>query len=54
MDKKVTGRRRRRRKLLLAHLKETIGYWELKEEALDIIQNHGGMEYPTYKRKKGD
>jgi hypothetical protein len=32
---KVTGRRRRRRKLLLDHLKETRGYCKLKEEALD-------------------
>jgi hypothetical protein len=31
----VTGRRRRRRKPLLDKLKETIGYWRLKEEALD-------------------
>ena len=31
----VTGRRRRRRKHLLDELKETRGYWKLKEEALD-------------------
>ena len=31
----VTGRRRRRRKHLLDDLKETRGYWKLKEEALD-------------------
>ena len=31
---KVTERRGRRRKQLLAHLKETILYWNLKEEAL--------------------
>jgi hypothetical protein len=33
--KEVTGRRGRRRKQLLNDLKETRGYWELKEEALD-------------------
>ena len=32
---KVTGRRGRRRKQLLNDLKETRGYWKLKEEALD-------------------
>jgi hypothetical protein len=32
---KVTGRRVRRRKQLLDDLKETRGYWKLKEEALD-------------------
>jgi hypothetical protein len=32
---KVTGRRGRRRKLLLDDLKERRGYWKLKEEALD-------------------
>jgi hypothetical protein len=31
----VTGRRVRRRKQLLDDLKETKGYWKLKEEALD-------------------
>jgi hypothetical protein len=31
----LTGRRRRRRKLLLNDLNETRGYWKLKEEALD-------------------
>jgi len=31
----VTGRRRRRRKNLLGDLKETGGYWKMKEEALD-------------------
>jgi hypothetical protein len=31
----VTGRRGRRRKQLLDDLKETTGYWKLKEEALD-------------------
>ena len=31
----VTGRRGRRRKQLLDDLKETRGYWKLKEEALD-------------------
>jgi hypothetical protein len=33
---KVTGRRGRRRKQLLDDLKETEGYWKLKEEALDL------------------
>jgi hypothetical protein len=32
---KVTGRQGRRRKQLLDDLKETRGYWKLKEEALD-------------------
>jgi hypothetical protein len=32
---KVTGRRGRRRKLLLDDCKETRGYWKLKEEAVD-------------------
>jgi len=31
----VTGRRGRRRKQILDDVKETRGYWELKEEALD-------------------
>jgi hypothetical protein len=31
----VTGRRGRRRKQLLDYVKETRGYWRLKEEALD-------------------
>jgi hypothetical protein len=31
----VTGRRGRRRKQLLDELKEKIGFWKLKEEALD-------------------
>jgi len=31
----VKGRRGTRRKQLLDELKETIGYWHLKEEALD-------------------
>jgi hypothetical protein len=31
----VTGRRRRRRAELLDYLKETRGYWKLKEEAVD-------------------
>jgi hypothetical protein len=31
----VTGRRGRRRKQLLDDLKETTGYWKLKEAALD-------------------
>jgi hypothetical protein len=31
----VTGRGRKRRKQLLDDLKETRGYWKLKEEALD-------------------
>jgi len=34
----VTGRRGRRRKQLLDDLKEKIGCWKLKEEALDPIQ----------------
>ena len=32
---RFTGRRGRRRKHLLDHLKETNDYWKLKEEALD-------------------
>jgi hypothetical protein len=32
---KVTGRLGKRRKQLLDYLKETRGYWKLKEEALD-------------------
>jgi hypothetical protein len=31
----MTGRRGRKRKQLLDDLKEKIGYWKLKEEALD-------------------
>ena len=31
----VTGRRGRRRKQILDDVKETRGYWELKEETLD-------------------
>ena len=31
----MTGRQGRRRKQLLGNLKETTGYWKLKEEALD-------------------
>ena len=31
----MVGRRRRRRMRLLDDRKETIGYWKLKEEALD-------------------
>jgi hypothetical protein len=34
----MTGRRGRRRKQLLDDLKEKIGYWKLKEEALDRTQ----------------
>jgi len=33
----VTGRRRRRRKLILDNLMEKTGYWRLKEETLDRI-----------------
>jgi len=32
----VTGRRGRRRKQLLDNLRETTGYWKLKEEALNF------------------
>jgi hypothetical protein len=32
----VTGRQKRIRKQLLDDLKETRGYWKLKEEALDL------------------
>jgi hypothetical protein len=32
----VTGRRGRRRKELLDHLKEKSGYWKLKQEGLDL------------------
>jgi hypothetical protein len=32
---KVTGRRGRRRTELLDYLKETRGYWKLKEKAVD-------------------
>jgi hypothetical protein len=35
---KVKRRRERRRKQLLDDLKEKRGYWELKEEALDLAQ----------------
>jgi len=31
----VTGRRERRRKQQIEYIKETRGYWELNEEALD-------------------
>jgi hypothetical protein len=34
----VTGRRGRRRKKLLDDLKEWIGYYHLKEEALDLTE----------------
>jgi hypothetical protein len=33
----VTGRQGRRRKQLLDDLKETRGYWKLRDEALDRI-----------------
>jgi hypothetical protein len=35
---KVTGRRVKRRQQLLDDLKETRGYWNLKEETLDLTQ----------------
>jgi hypothetical protein len=40
-------RRRRRRKQLLDDLKETRGYWKLKEEALSrmLWTTHFGIEY---------
>jgi hypothetical protein len=43
----MTGRRGRRRKQLLDYLKETRGYWKLKEEALDrtLWRIHFGRGY---------
>jgi hypothetical protein len=43
----VTGRRGRRRKQLLNELKETRGYWKLKEETLDhpLWRTHFGRGY---------
>ena len=43
----VTGRRARSRKQLLDDLKENLGYWRLKEEALDRPQwsTHFGRDY---------
>jgi len=35
IEGKMTGRRERRRKHILNGLKEKIGYWKLKEEALE-------------------
>ena len=39
----VTGRRGRRRKQLLDDLKEKIGYWKVKEKALDRILWRAGF-----------
>jgi len=39
----VTGRRARRSKQLLEDLKETRGYWKLKEEALDRTMWRNGF-----------
>jgi hypothetical protein len=36
-EKKVMGRRERRRKQLLDNIKEMTGHWKLKEETLDRI-----------------
>jgi len=44
-DKNVTGRRWRRRKLLLVRLKETIGYWKSKEKALDCTLKRLWTDY---------
>jgi len=35
---KVKGRRERRRKPLLDDIEEKLGYWKLKEKALDLSQ----------------
>jgi len=44
---KVTGRRERKYKQLLDDLKETTGYWKLKEEALNrtALRTHFGRGY---------
>ena len=39
----VTGRRGRRHKQLLDDIKETRGYWKLKEEALDCTVRRTGL-----------
>ena len=43
----VTGRRGTRRKQILDGLKETRGYWYLKEEALDgtVLKTYFGRGY---------
>jgi hypothetical protein len=52
----VTGRRGRRRKHLLDDLKETKGYWKLKEEALDRIlrRTRFGKGYGAFVRQTKD
>jgi hypothetical protein len=44
---KVTGRRRRRRQQLLYDVRETRGYWTLKEESLDgnLLRTDFGRVY---------
>jgi hypothetical protein len=51
----VTGRQGRRRKQLLDDLKETRGYWKLKEEALDrtLWRTRFGREcFPVLRQTK--
>jgi len=40
----VTGRRERRRKQQIDYLKETRGYWKLKEEARDSTVWRAGVK----------
>jgi len=49
----VTGRRGRRRKKILDDLKETKGYWKLKEEALDrsVLRSRFGRGYGPIARQ---
>ena len=49
----VTGRQRRRWKQLLDDLKETRGYWKLKEETLDctVWRTHFGGGSGSVKRR---
>jgi hypothetical protein len=49
----VTGRRRRRRKQLVADLKETIRYCKLKQEALDrtVGRSRFGRGYGPVERR---
>ena len=49
----MTGRRGRRRKKLLDHLKEKRGYWKLKEEALDrtVWRSRFGRDYERVVRQ---
>ena len=49
----MTGRRRRRRQQLLYDVKETRGYWTLKEESLDrnLLRTDFGRGYGYVRRQ---